>query len=116
MEVDYRTLRKVVSRVGLEPTTRCLRGSCSTIELPAHVNLEIVTRDFSRPTRNDAPGLRMLAQSGCNFLSNLARANQISRSQRNRRDPRVSAATMFFAQRREVYILGRFFPGISAHR
>jgi hypothetical protein len=27
---------RVVSRVGLEPTTRCLRGSCSTIELPAH--------------------------------------------------------------------------------
>jgi hypothetical protein len=26
----------VVSRGGLEPPTRCLRGSCSTIELPAH--------------------------------------------------------------------------------
>ena len=41
--------RKVVSRVGLEPTTRCLRGSCSTIELPAHGNFEIVTRDFHAP-------------------------------------------------------------------
>jgi hypothetical protein len=26
----------LVSRGGLEPPTRCLRGSCSTIELPAH--------------------------------------------------------------------------------
>ena len=28
--------KEVVSRGGLEPPTRCLRGSCSTIELPAH--------------------------------------------------------------------------------
>ena len=44
-----RSEKKLVSRVGLEPTTRCLRGSCSTIELPAHGNLEIVTRDFLAP-------------------------------------------------------------------
>ena len=27
-----------VSRVGFEPTTKSLKGSCSTAELPAHVN------------------------------------------------------------------------------
>jgi hypothetical protein len=36
-----RSGRKLVSRVGLEPTTRCLRGSCSTIELPAHETLKL---------------------------------------------------------------------------
>ena len=40
----------VVSRGGLEPPTRCLRGSCSTIELPAHEPL-IVTRAHDAPNR-----------------------------------------------------------------
>ncbi len=31
----------VVTRVGLEPTTRCLRGSCSTIELSGLKYLEL---------------------------------------------------------------------------
>jgi hypothetical protein len=50
-----RSEKKLVSRVGLEPTTRCLRGSCSTIELPAHGNLEIVTREFLLPNANALP-------------------------------------------------------------
>ena len=32
----------VVTRVGLEPTTRCLRGSCSTIELSGHHELFVI--------------------------------------------------------------------------
>jgi hypothetical protein len=36
-----RSEEELVSRVGLEPTTRCLRGSCSTIELPAHETLKL---------------------------------------------------------------------------
>src|ERR1700722_7695739 len=67
MEVDYRTLRKVVSRVGLEPTTRCLRGSCSTIELPAHGNLEIVTWDIRAPNAEGRPGLKNVAAAWPRF-------------------------------------------------
>src|ERR1700722_5206669 len=67
MEVDYRTLRKVVSRVGLEPTARCLRGSCSTIELPAHGNLEIVTWDIRAPNAEGRPGLKNVAAAWPRF-------------------------------------------------
>ncbi len=35
-ELRKTAFQGVVSRGGLEPPTRCLRGSCSTIELPAH--------------------------------------------------------------------------------
>ncbi len=31
------TVRNFVSRLGFEPRTNCLRGNCSTIELPAHL-------------------------------------------------------------------------------
>lgn len=33
----------VVDRVGIEPTTNCLRGSCSTTELPVH-NWELIAK------------------------------------------------------------------------
>ena len=67
-------LQEVVSRGGLEPPTRCLRGSCSTIELPAH-EPPIVTREVVAPN--------FIAPAGSDIFQNKLRKPGVSPRRRN---------------------------------
>ena len=117
----------MVSRVGLEPTTRCLRGSCSTIELPAHKS-EIVTRALrATQTRveieNRARNLLWQrvsalfrgcfwrgAKRGCDLSRDLARSYDVAGSKGNCRNAGVSATAVFLAEARQIHFRRNIFP------
>src|ERR1700693_230254 len=61
-----------------------------------------------------APLVWSLTQPDCDFLRDLAGPHEVTRAERDRRDSRVPAPAIFFAQRCEIHFRRSFLPGVRA--